>query len=245
MTWFNRLRLLAALLAVLGLVAALTLVFNQRQTQATSLSATIDADTYVVGAAYGGTVTKQYVDEGETVEAGQKLFTVHSVGLQNDLANKLKIKSSKAYDVDAKRGTLTYKATVAGQVGELEARLGNALAANQAFAKITATDSQFVDAHYLLSPGEYERVIEGSRVSILLPDNRSIDGSVQSVKVTTENGQAATKIRVYSSDLVRNDLGDLTKPGTPVVATVELRDDGPLAGVSDQAFATLRQIGLA
>ena len=105
--------------------------------------------------------------------------------------------------------------------------------------------SQFVDARYLLTPRDYGRVTEGARVSILLPNNRSIDGSVSSVKVTTENGQAATKIRVQSPDLVRHDLGDLTKPGTPVVATVKLRDDGPLAGVSDLAFTTLRQIGLA
>ena len=41
MTWINRLRLLAGLLGVLLLVAVLTLIFNQRQTKAASLSATI------------------------------------------------------------------------------------------------------------------------------------------------------------------------------------------------------------
>jgi len=245
MTWINRLRLLTGLLAVLGLVAVLTLVFNQRQSRAASLSATIGADTYVVGAAYGGTVTKQYVDEGEIVHTGQKLFTLLSVGLQQDLANGLQIQSSKAYDVNTKKGTLTYKATVAGQVSELEARLGNALAANQPFAKITVTNSQFVDARYLLTPRDYGRVTEGAPVSILLPNNLSIDGRVSSVKVATEDGQAATKIRVRSPDLVRDDLGNLTKPGTPVIATVQLRDDGPLAGISDLAYAAFRQVGLA
>jgi len=243
MTWINRLRLFMALLAVVTLVAVLTLVFNQRQTQAASLSATIGADTYVVGAAYGGTVIKQYVEEGDTVVTGQRLFTVVSVGLQHDLDNGLRVKSSEAYDVSRKKGTLTYKATVAGQVRGLEARLGNALAANQPFAKIVVVDSQFVDARYLLTPRDYERVAEGAQVAILLPDNRSIEGQVSSVEVATDNGQAATKIRVDSPDLVRDELGDLTKPGTPVVATVRLRDDGPLAGVADLAFSTLRQIG--
>jgi multidrug resistance efflux pump len=245
MTWINRLRLLCGLLAVLALVAVLTLVFNQRQTRAASLTATISADTYLVGAAYGGTVINQYVEDGDTVQTGQKLFTILSVGLQQDLANGLKIQSSEAYDVNTEKGTLTYKATVAGQVSDLEARLGNALATNQPFAKITVVDSQFVDARYLLTPRDYERVTDGARVSILLPNNRSIDGRVSSVEVATDNGQAATEIRVDSPDLVRDELGDMTKPGTPVVATVELRDDGPLAGVSDLAFSTLRQVGLA
>ena len=245
MTWVNRLRLLGGLIGVLLLVAVLTLVFNQRQTRAASLSATIGADTYVVGAAYGGTVIEQHVREGDTVREGQRLFTILSVGLQQDIANGLRIERSDAYTVDTQKGTLTYKATVAGQVNELEARLGNALATNQPFAKITVTDSQFVDARYLLSPRDYERVSEGAPVSILLPNNQSIDGRVGTIEVTTDNGQARTKIRVNSPDLVRDDLGDLTKPGTPVVATVQLRDDGPLAGVWDLAFQSLRQIGLS
>ena len=39
-------------------------------------------------------------------------------------------------------------------------------------------------------------------------------------------------------------LATLTKTGTPVVATLQLRDDGPLSGVSDGVFDFLRQIGL-
>jgi multidrug resistance efflux pump len=245
MTWTNRFRLLAGLLTVITLVAGLTLLFNQRQTRAASLTATVSADTYLVGAAYGGTVIEQNVRDGDTVENGQELFTILSVGLQQDLANGLKIQSSEAYDVNTKEGTVTYKATVPGQVSELAARLGNALATNQPFAKITVVDSQFVEARYLLTPRDYERVAQGARVSILLPNNQTIDGQVSSVEVATDEGQARAKVRVDSPDLTRADLGDLTKPGTPVVATVELRDDGPLAGVSDLAFSMLRQVGLS
>ena len=81
MTWINRLRLFAGLLGVILVVAVLTLIFNQRQTQAASLTATVATDTYDVGAAYGGTVTKQYVKEGDVVEKGQQLFTIQSVAL--------------------------------------------------------------------------------------------------------------------------------------------------------------------
>ena len=158
MTWINRLRLFAGLLGVVLIVAVLTLIFNQRQTKAASLSATIAADTYDVGAAYGGTVTKQYVSDGDSVAKGDRLFTVQSVSLEQDVANGLQIQSSDAYDVNTKAGTLTYRATVAGQVSELKAKLGNALGTGQPFAEITVTDSQYVDADYLLSPRDYGRV---------------------------------------------------------------------------------------
>ncbi len=124
MTWVNRLRLLAGLLGVLLLVAILTLIFNQRQTKAASISATINADSYSVGAAYGGTVTKQYVNDGDFVAEGDRLFTVQSVSLQQDVANGLQIQSSAAYDVDTAKGALTYRATVAGEINDLQAGSG-------------------------------------------------------------------------------------------------------------------------
>lgn len=244
MTWTNRIRLLGGLLGVVLLVAVLTLVFNQRQTKAASLSATVAADQYEVGAAYGGTVTKQFVKEGDTVKKGDKLFTIQSVSLQQDLSNGLKISNSDAYDVDRKAASLTYRATVAGQVSELKAKLGNAIGNGQAFAKISVTDSQYVSAEYLLSPLDYGRVKEGAAVSVLLPNNQIIQGKVSTIEVATDSGQARTDVRVDSAALKDAALGNLAKPGTPVVATLLLHDDGPLAGVSDLAFNFLRQIGL-
>jgi multidrug resistance efflux pump len=245
MTWTNRLRLTAGVLAVLLLVAVLTVVFNQRQTRAASLSATVAADTYAVGAAYGGTVVEQFVDEGDVVQEGDDLFTVQSVPLQQDLANGLEVRSSAAYDVDAEAGTLTYKATVAGQVDQLEATLGNALGTGEPFAQLTVTDTQYVDATYLLSPGDYARVVQGAEATVLLPDRTTVIGTVSSTTVATEAGQALTRIRIDAPGLHEGANADLAKSGTPVVATVQLRDDGPLAGVGDAGFAFLRQIGLS
>jgi multidrug resistance efflux pump len=244
MTWTNRIRLAAGVLAVLLLVAALTVIFNQRQSRAASLSATVAADTYAVGAAYGGTVVKQYVSEGDLVDEGDDLFTVQSVPLQQDLANGLEVQSSAAYDVDAEKGTLTYKATVSGQVEQLKAKLGNALGTGEPFAQLTVTDTQYVDATYLLSPGDYARVLEGAEASILLPDHTTVTGTVSSIAVATEADQALTKLRIDAPGLHEGGNADLAKSGTPVGATVQLRDDGPLAGVGDAGFAFLRQIGL-
>ena len=244
MTWINRLRLIAGLLGVILVVAVLTLIFNQRQTQTASLTATVAADSYDVGAAYGGTVTKQFIKDGDVVAKGDRLFTIQSVAFQQDIANGLKMASSDAYDVDPKTGTLTYKATVAGQVDDLKAKLGNDLATGAPFAEISVVGSQFVEAKFVLSPRDYERVQQGAPVSLLLPNNQIVPGTVSTIEVATEEGQALTEVRVDSKSLQESELATLTKPGTPVVATLQLRDDGPLAGVSDQVFNFLRQIGL-
>jgi multidrug resistance efflux pump len=244
MTWINRLRLFGGIIGVLLVVAVLTLIFNQRQTKAASLDATVATDTYDVGAAYGGTVIKQYVKEGDVVATGDKLFTIQSVPLQQDLANGLELPSNDAYDVDKKDGTLTYKATVAGQVSDLKAKLGNALGTGAPFAQISVVGSEYVDAKYLLSPRDYDRVVDGAEVDILLPNNQTVTGTVTTIRVATEEAQALTEVRVDSKDLTSDSLDTLTKTGTPVIATLHLRDDGPLAGVNDQVFDFLRQIGL-
>ena len=244
MTWTNRLRLFGGLLAVLVLVAILTLVFNHRQTQAQSLTATVKTDSYDVGASYGGTVIKQYVKENDSVAVGEKLFTMQSPQLQSDVANDIEVKSTGAYDVNGKKGTITYKATVAGQVDVLSAKLGTTMTGGQPFARITVTGSQYVLAQYLLTPREYERVQQGASVEVLLPNNEKIAGTVSNISVATDRGNAAAELRVDSNQLSDPALSTLTKDGTPVVATVRLRDDGPLAGVSDGVFSFLRQIGL-
>lgn len=244
MTWVNRLRLFGGILGVLLVIAVLTLIFNQRQTKATSLTATVAADTYDVGAAYGGTVIKQYVKEGDVVAKGDKLFTINSVPLQQDLSNGLNLQSSDAYTVDKKAGTLTYKATVAGQITDLKAKLGNSLGAGNPFAQIAVVDSQYVDAKFLLSPRDYERIEKGATVDIVLPNNQIITGTVTTIEVATDQGKALTEARVDSKELAVKDLANVNQPGTPLTATVQLRDDGPLAGVSGTVFDFLRQIGL-
>ena len=244
MTWINRLRLFAGLCGVLLVVAVLTLIFNQRQTQVASLTATVASDSYEVGAAYGGTVIDQMIKEGDVVKKGQKLFTIQSVAYQQDIANGLEMKSTPSYDVDPKSGTLTYKATVAGQVTDLQAKLGNSLGTGQPFAKISVVGSEYVEAKFVLSPGDYARVQKGAAVSLLLPDNSIVAGTASTIEVATENAQALTEVRVESKALADSKLANLTKTGTPVVATIQLRDDGPLAGVSDTLFDFLRQIGL-
>ncbi|MBA8793211.1 hypothetical protein FHX74_000805 [Friedmanniella endophytica] len=244
MTWIGRLRLLGGILAVVALVSVLTLVFNHRQTEAASHTATISTEQYAVGAAYGGTVTQQYVKDGDTVTKGQKLFTVLSIQLRQDVENGLTATSSDAYTVDQQAGTVTYRAVSGGTITDFQAKIGSSVISGATAARIDVTGSQFVIANYVLTPRDYDRVEKGATADILLPNDQTVRGTITAVKVQTRSGQADTEVRIDSDALRTSELAALAQSGTPVTATLHLRPVGPLAEANQIVFDFLRKIGV-
>ncbi|CAM5357278.1 HlyD family efflux transporter periplasmic adaptor subunit [Leifsonia shinshuensis] len=243
MTWGNRLRLALGLLVVLVLVAAFTLIFNQRQTQATSTSATIDAESFPVGTDYGGLVTQQFVKSGARVAAGQRLFAVQSLRLQQDIASGLLNPRTAPYPVAAD-GTATVVAAVSGTISSIDIQQGAYAQAGTVLAHIDRRGSLFVRADFTLTAGDYSRVADGAPVDLLLPNQRVLTGRVQRIEVQTVSGRAQSTILVSGGGLVEGADDGLITPGTPVTATLHLREDGPLSGPSDAFAAFLRKIGL-
>jgi multidrug resistance efflux pump len=243
MTWINRLKLLTGLLGVVGLVALLTVVFNQRQAQVASMSASIQAAQYPVGTDYGGIVIDRLVDEGDSVTTGQELFTMQSPTLQADLAEGLVSLESVAYSVGAD-GVLTLTASVDGTVTGIKTERGSFVQAGQVLATVDRGGSLFVSAQFVLTSTDYARVEEGAAVDIVLPNQAKVAGNLESMEVSTVDGQAETTARITSVGLADGQFNGLVAPGAPVSATLSLRDDGPLAGVSDGVFGFLRSIGL-
>ena len=243
MTWVNRVKLFAGLVGVFALVAVLTLIFNQRQAQVASASASIQAAEYPVGTDYGGIVIERLVDEGDAVNAGQPLFTVQSPTLQADVAEGLVSLENVAYSVSPD-GVLTLTASIDGTVTGITTERGSFVQAGQVLATINRGGSLFVSAQFVLTSSDYAGIEEGAAVEIVLPNQARISGSLDSVEVMTVDGQAETTARVLSTGLADGEFNGLVAPGTPVSATLSLRDDGPLAGVGDGFHGFLRTIGL-
>ena len=172
------------------------------------------------------------------------VFTVNSPDLQRDLSQGLKVTSTDAFDVDTTASTVTYKALTDGRLSDVKAQTGGFVQNGANLATITSDGSQYALADFVLSPRDYERIVKGAAVSLRLPDDRTVEGTVQSVSVTTENGQAKTRVTVASDSLKDPKIAELTHPGTPVAATLSLRDDGPLAGPTDGLRSFLIKIGL-
>ncbi|MEN0071315.1 MAG: HlyD family efflux transporter periplasmic adaptor subunit [Propionicimonas sp.] len=243
MTWENRLRLLAGVLGVVVLVGALTIVFNQRQNRITSFTGEVTADVYTVGADHAGTVTGQFVQPGQEVAPGQPLFAVQSLQLKEELANGLEISDTDAYRIDRVRGTITYYAVIAGELTELNARLGNSVPVGGGLATITSTGNRYVSASFRLVPRDYARVKPGLPARVILPDGEILEGTVDAIAAETGETGTISKLRVTTTALATASAS-LTNPGAPVTVSVDLVDTGPLAGVSDLLTDFLTKIGL-
>ncbi|GAA5029249.1 HlyD family efflux transporter periplasmic adaptor subunit [Microbacterium fluvii] len=243
MTWAGRIRLAVGLLVVFAVVGACTLVFTQRQTRADSVSAAMTADAFSLGSVYAGTVVDQNVSAGDTVAQGDTLFTVRSPQLARDLEQKAITADDLGVPVDDD-GTYEVVASVDGVVAEVLAPAGDFVQAGELLATIDQAGSLAVAAQFQLTARDYGRVEAGSTVELLLPDNRRISGRVAEIDVETDSGSARSTIVVESPALAAHAIGGLYQPGTPVTATLQLRDDGPLAGITDAFGDFVRKIGL-
>ena len=243
MTWANRLKLLLGFVVAVAIVGACTLVFTQRQSSARSSSASITAEVFSVGASYAGTVVAQDVEVGDAVSAGDVMFTVRSPQLVRDLESEV-ITASDLDGVDAKAGTYDVVATVDGTVASVTAPVGDFVGGGTEVATVEQDGSMEVAARFTLTPRDYGRIAQGSRVDLQLPNDTTLSGVVDAVEVETVDGQAASTITVVSTALAHEKIGGLYRPGTPVVATLHLRDDGPLAGLGDAMRDFLRRLGL-
>lgn len=243
MTWTNRLRLVGGLLGVVLLCAVLTLVMNRREAQATSSAATIAAETLDVGTDYAGTVAEALVEEGDEVRAGDPLLVLRSLTLQHDLAVGLVSEDASAYEV-TKDGTMTVVAPADGVVTDVAVGAGGFAQAGEVLASVERHGSMFVDARLVLDPADFARVRDGAPVTVVLPNQAEMDGTVETVAVQNTRNAAEATVQVRSTGLVRGAENGLVLPGTPVTAVIELHDDGPLAGVDESFGEFLRKVGL-
>ncbi len=241
MTWAIRLKLAAGVLLVLVLAAVLTYHLNQTRGRATSDSAQILAHEYRVGTPYAGLVVAQRVEIGDAVREGQSLFVVDSAALTRDLALGTVRAAGESTRIDDD-GRLVVLASGDGVVTALDAQEGTFVDAASPLATVQRAGSLYVQAEYTLSPKEYARVDDGADVTILLPDQTSVAGRVERVQVTTVGGAALALVTVTSDALEDGGHHGLMGAGTPVAASLTLRNDGVVTTVSDAVEAYVRGI---
>jgi len=243
MTWPNRIRLVLGLMGVLLVVAVCTVALNQRQLRAESTSASMKAEQFSVGTIYAGTIIEQAVEQGDVVATGQMLFRVRSPLLARDLASEYVTAADLGVAVEPD-GTFPVVATVDGTVSEVLSPVGDFSQAGAVLATVDRAGTLKVEAEFILTPRDYGRIAAGSAAEILLPDDRTIQGTVTDIDVDTLDGQATSLIEIESAALEEQAIEGLYRPGTPVRATLHLRDDGPFAGAMDVLRDFLRKIGI-
>lgn len=241
MTWTNRFKFSFGLIVVFAIVGAATLVFNQRQLRVESETATISASTVVVATEYPGFITEVLVEKGDQVVVGDPLFTLQSLQLQRDAVAGVVSDTRVTASPD---GVLTVLSTTDGVVSDLIAEVGMYSQPGSTLAEVDETGTLFVEAEFKLSALDFGRIEDGAIVEYMLPNQQVITGSVSTLEVETVDGEAVATIHVDTAGLVWGDEKGLIQPGTPVEATLYLRDDGPLAGMSDRLKSFLHRVGL-
>ena len=243
MTWSNRLRMFFGTLAVFAIVAACTLIFTQREGQVASRTASFKAIDYTVGSDYAGTVTEEFVKEGQKVAKGAKLISVQSASLLNAIKQPGGVPESTSYIV-ADNGTLTLIATEPGIVSKIETQVGSFVGAGQGLATVERDGSLFVVADYVVDAHDFTRLTSGAHVDVVLPNHDRLAGTTSKMTVNTVDGKAHVKLEISGTKFYQGSHAGLVSSGTPITAILKLREEGPLAGIRDSLFQLLEQVGI-
>jgi len=232
MTWASRLRLLFGVVLVLVLAALATYKLNENRGRATSTSAQIVSQEIAVGSPYAGMVLDRPVKVGDQVHKGDTLFTIDSATLT--LARSQGAGQVPDSTVVDKAGHLVVQAAEDGTVSKVSAEPGSFVQAGGQLATVQRAGSLSVEAQYTLTPKEYARISKQEPVTVVLPDQSTVVGSVDQVRVSTVNGKAQAVVDVTSPALTSGSGSAMVTAGTPVVAQLQLRNDGVVTTVADK-----------
>ncbi|NKY39994.1 HlyD family efflux transporter periplasmic adaptor subunit [Cellulomonas septica] len=238
MTWASRIRLVVGVIVVAVIAALATYQLNETRGVAQSDSAQILARTYSVGTPYSGLVVDQKVDVGDTVKTGDPLFVIDSATLQYDIRNGFARQATEATQIDPD-GKLVILATGDGTVTKVGSERGTFVQSAAELATVQRAGTLYVQAEYTLSAKEYARVPDGAAVTIVLPDQREIDATVERNAVETVGGQAQAVFTITGDDLVEGRDG-LVSAGTPVTAELHLTNDGVVTRTADSVKTYLK-----
>jgi multidrug efflux pump subunit AcrA (membrane-fusion protein) len=238
MTWGARFRLLLGVLVVLVVVALATDHLNRARGLATSTSAQIVGQDVAVGTPYAGLVLDRLAAEGDEVAVGDPLFVVDSATLTYDLSLDAGRATPASTRVDAD-GHLVVEAAVAGTVRDVPVAAGEFVSAGAQLATIEQAGSRRVEADLTLTPEQYARLDRAATVTVTLPDTSELTGTVTDVRVTTTGDAAQTVLTVEVPALAAGAETGMTAAGTPVVASVHLRNDGVVTTASARVRAWL------
>jgi multidrug resistance efflux pump len=240
MTLVGRLKLLAGLIVVLVIAALATYHLNESRGHATADSAQILARTYQVGTPYAGMVVDQKVDVGQTVKAGEPLFTIDSATLTYDIKTQQIRTTTEGTQVDA-QGRLVVLASGDGTVTKVDGERGTFVQGSQDIATVERAGTLYVQADFTLTAKQYSRLDPHARVDVTLPNNHTVVGHVTQIDVKNADGKATAIVSVDVPGLKDGAQNGVVSSGAPVTATVELRNGGPVTTAVDDVKGFLHR----
>ncbi len=224
MTWINKLKFFIGIVVTVCLVLGLFVYLNYSMSRVSSTTAQLGADSYSVAFDYSGILDQSYVQVGQTVKTGDRLFAIRSSSLATSLAQNQVKQSSLLFGLQSD-GDVLVTASKPGVVRKVDYQIGSFIPANTEIASISLQGSLYVQATYSLSAPDYARINYNSSVVVTLPDNTKVNGKIYDVTLSHTNDQKLVSTIVKA----RLDPSQVNTavfvPGTPVETTWQLTND--------------------
>jgi hypothetical protein len=124
------------------------------------------------------------------------------------------------FTVDSTSGNILIKASDDGVIEQLNYRAGSYAPAGGILATVNTVGSLHAVAYFKLSPPDYARISKNSKLSLKLPDNSTMEGTVFDISLVSNGNRVDT---VVKARIKNADISDFRfSVGTPVQATLQL-----------------------
>ncbi len=217
----SRLSLFLGVVIVFVVAGALMLYLEASRAAIKSTKAEISAESYSVGTDYTGLISKQFVQEGDMIAAGQTLFQVKSSTLLEQMKENGLDANQLIYPLTPD-GEIILKAPKAGKVQEIFYSQGSFIPANKEIATIIDEGSVKVTATFELPRRDFAQLSKNTRLEVRLPNGSYLNGTVSAIRVIDQNQYVETEVDAKLERFKTNQL-ELTS-GTPVESVLYLKD---------------------
>ena len=207
---------------IVALIAAGLLLFLEASRAAIkSTKAEISAESYSVGTDHTGLISKQFVQEGDVITAGQTLFQVKSSTLLEQMKENGLNANQLIYPLTPE-GEIILKAPKAGKIQEIFYSQGSFIPANKEIATIIDEGSVKVTATFELPRRDFAQLNKQTRLEVRLPNGAYLNGTVSAIRVIDQTQFVETEVDAKLERFKTNQL-ELTS-GTPVESVLYLKE---------------------
>jgi multidrug efflux pump subunit AcrA (membrane-fusion protein) len=219
----SRLKLFFGVTVLTVVCAGLVVYMDYSRSMLGSTSAVLKASNVSVGTDYAGTVTEQFVQVGDRVEPGQKLFYVKSSTLVQALnSNQLQQKDLLASLTPDNQLIIT--ANGAGFVSGIDYGKGSYVPNASKIATITTDTVLTVTAKFKMTPTQYAKTTSKTPLSLALPDGTKTVARINNISIDTQANPLLVTITASANGL-SDQAVKAGQAGTPVIANLTLQQD--------------------
>lgn len=210
----QKLRFVASVIGVALVCFGLVVYENNTIARVGASSANLIAPSYSVGSEYAGTITHQYVNTGDAVKYGQRLFELKSDQLTAALTSR-QLKEEDLITKLASDGGIILVAQHEGIISEIDYLEGSFVGPGKTVAMIKGVSGVTVRASFELSDPQYSKLLPNTPMQVRFA-GQIVTAKVSGISQQSINGHTFTVVTAAMPVLATSQT--VYSAGTPVNA---------------------------